>query len=87
MCIRDSVEAAANEGNHQAAAALDAFYYRVAKYIGAYTAAMNGVDAAVSYTHLDVYKRQPVTIPDGIQALYLTYRGNGNAALRSFELS
>ena len=38
------VEAAANEGNHQAAAALDAFYYRVAKYIGAYTAAMNGVD-------------------------------------------
>ena len=39
------VEAAANGGNHQAAAALDAFYYRVAKYIGAYTAAMNGVDA------------------------------------------
>ena len=39
------VEAAANEGNHQAAAALDAFYYRVAKYIGAYTAAMNCVDA------------------------------------------
>ena len=39
------VEAAANEGNHQAAAALDAFYYRVAKYIGAYTAALNGVDA------------------------------------------
>ena len=38
------VEAAANEGNHQAAAALDAFYYRVAKYIGAYTAAMNGVE-------------------------------------------
>ena len=25
--------------------ALDAFIYRVAKYIGAYTAAMNGVDA------------------------------------------
>ena len=43
------VEAAANEGNHQAAAALDAFYYRVAKYIGAYTAAMNGVDV-VAFT-------------------------------------
>ena len=28
-----------------AAAALDAFYYSVAKYIGAYAAAMNGVDA------------------------------------------
>ena len=39
------VEAAANEGNHQAKVALDAFIYRVAKYVGAYTAAMNGVDA------------------------------------------
>lgn len=36
---------AADEGNHQAAAALDAFKYRVAKYVGAYAAAMNGVDA------------------------------------------
>lgn len=39
------IEAAANEGNKRAQAALDAFYYRVAKYIGAYAAAMNGVDA------------------------------------------
>ena len=36
---------AADGGNHQAAAALDAFKYRVAKYVGAYAAAMNGVDA------------------------------------------
>lgn len=39
------VEAAAKEGNHLAEVALEAFRYRVAKYIGAYTAAMNGVDA------------------------------------------
>ncbi|MCD8369582.1 MAG: acetate kinase [Clostridiales bacterium] len=39
------VEAAAAEGNHKAEVALEAFAYRVAKYIGAYTAAMNGVDA------------------------------------------
>ena len=39
------VEKAASEGNHHAQVALDAFIYRVAKYIGAYTAAMNGVDA------------------------------------------
>jgi acetate kinase len=39
------VEKAAKEGNHMAAVALDAFRYRVAKYIGAYVAAMNGVDA------------------------------------------
>ncbi len=36
---------AADGGNHQAAAALDAFKYRTAKYVGAYAAAMNGVDA------------------------------------------
>ena len=36
---------AADEGNHKAEAALDAFRYRVAKYVGAYAAAMNGVDA------------------------------------------
>lgn len=36
---------AAEEGNKLAQLALDAFVYRVAKYIGAYTAAMNGVDA------------------------------------------
>ena len=39
------VEKAAAEGNHMAEVALDAFRYRVAKYIGAYAAAMNGVDA------------------------------------------
>ena len=39
------VENAAKEGNHMAEVALEAFRYRVAKYIGAYAAAMNGVDA------------------------------------------
>ncbi len=39
------VENAANAGKHMAKVALDAFRYRVAKYIGAYAAAMNGVDA------------------------------------------
>ena len=37
--------AAAAEGNERAALALKAFTYRVIKYIGAYAAAMNGVDA------------------------------------------
>lgn len=39
------LDKAASEGNELAKLALDAFVYRVAKYIGAYTAAMNGVDA------------------------------------------
>ena len=33
-----------HEGNEKAALALDAWAYRVAKYVGAYVAAMNGVD-------------------------------------------
>ena len=36
---------AANEGNEVAKVTLEAYAYRVAKYIGSYTAAMNGVDA------------------------------------------
>jgi len=39
------LEKAASEGNEKAKLTLDAFEYRVAKYIGAYVAAMNGVDA------------------------------------------
>lgn len=39
------IESAAEEGNVHASDALDIFHYTVAKYIGAYTAAMNGVDA------------------------------------------
>ena len=38
------LEAAAAEGNQNAIDAIDAYNYRVAKYIGAYAAAMQGVD-------------------------------------------
>ena len=44
--FRDLSEAAA-DGNEIAELALDVFAYRVAKYVGAYTAAMNGVDNIV----------------------------------------
>ena len=39
------LKAAADEGNERAQLALKAYTYRVVKYIGAYAAAMNGVDA------------------------------------------
>ena len=39
------LEAAAKAGNKLAQTAFDVFVYRVAKYIGSYVAAMNGVDA------------------------------------------
>ncbi|MDD6660652.1 MAG: acetate kinase [Lachnospiraceae bacterium] len=39
------LEEAMDNGNEAAALAIDAFCYRVAKYVGSYVAAMNGVDA------------------------------------------
>ena len=41
------IENAAAEGNHRAQLALEMFRYSVLKYIGAYAAAMNGVDMIV----------------------------------------
>ena len=41
------LEEAANNGNERAQLALDTFCYKVKKYIGAYAAAMGGVDAVV----------------------------------------
>lgn len=38
------VTAAANDGNERARLALDIYFYRIKKYIGAYAAAMGGVD-------------------------------------------
>ena len=44
--FRDLVQAS-ESGNDQAKHALEAYAYRVGKYIGAYAAAMNGVDVVV----------------------------------------
>ena len=44
--MRD-VENAAQEGNSRAQLALDMYFYRIKKYIGAYAAAMGGVDIIV----------------------------------------
>ena len=41
------IEAAIELGNERAKVALDMFHYRVARYIGSYAAAMNGLDAVV----------------------------------------
>jgi acetate kinase len=44
--MRD-IESSANSGDAKAELALEIFCYRITKYIGAYTAAMGGVDAVV----------------------------------------
>ena len=41
------IEAAIEKGDERAKVALDMFHYRVARYIGSYAAAMNGLDAVV----------------------------------------
>ncbi len=41
------IESAFKDGNERAGIALDVFHYKVAKYIGEYAIAMNGVDAIV----------------------------------------
>ena len=41
------ISAAASNGNHQALRAIQAFCYRIKKYIGAYVAALDGVDVLV----------------------------------------
>ncbi len=45
--MRDIENAAWKEGNKRAQLALDMYYYRIRKYIGAYAAAMSGVDLIV----------------------------------------
>jgi acetate kinase len=44
--MRD-IETAAAEGNHRAQISLDIYHYRIKKYVGAYAAAMGGVDVVI----------------------------------------
>lgn len=70
--MRD-IENAANTGNHRAQLALEMFAYRAKKYIGAYTAAMGGVDLIV-FTG-GIGENDPETrkrILDGLQFLGIT---------------
>ncbi|NLW89916.1 MAG: family 43 glycosylhydrolase [Clostridiaceae bacterium] len=51
--------------------------------------AMNGeVLAGINIHNTNVWETSgsPISLPDGVHEIYLTYRGGGNAALKSFEL-
>ena len=41
----------------------------------------------VQYTNVWEEYSAPVSFPEGVCAIYLTYRGGGNASLLSFELA
>lgn len=45
--MRDIEDAAWNKGSKKAAIALEMYYYRIKKYIGAYTAALGGLDLLI----------------------------------------
>lgn len=70
--FRDLGEAA-DSGNKQAKTALETYAYRVAKYIGAYVAAMNGVDAITFTAGVGENNITARAMIGG----YLTYLGTG----------
>ena len=83
--IRD-VEAAAKEGNERAKLALQMYAYRIKKYIGAYAAAMGGVDVIVWTA--GVGENQTGTRAEaceGLEFLGLEIDREKNAAVRSRE--
>ena len=83
--MRD-VEAAAKEGNERAKLALQMYAYRIKKYIGAYAAAMGGVDVIVWTA--GVGENQTGTRADaceGLDFLGIEIDREKNAAVRSRE--
>jgi len=65
------LEEEVEKGNQRAIMTMDVFEYRVAKYIGSYAAAMNGIDAVVFTAGLGENNRQ---VRSGICS-YLSYLG------------
>jgi acetate kinase len=83
--MRDVQREAAN-GNEKAALAIDAFCYRVRKYIGMYLAAMNGADAliftgGIGENAAEIRSR----ICDGLDNLGIVLDPQANAAARRDE--
>lgn len=88
--FRDVRKAAEEENNERAAIALDAYRYRVAKYIGSYTAAMNGVDA-ITFTagvgENDVKMRAEICEYLGYLGVELDAEKNKEAFGKEMEIS
>ena len=72
------IENAANEGNKRAETALESFVYRVAKYVGAYAAAMGGVDA-IAFTAGENDKITRKKVCDYLGFLGITIDDEANA--------
>ena len=84
--MRD-IEDAISKGNERAKLALEMFEYRLLKYIGAYTAALNGVDVIV-FTG-GIGENQTITreyICEGLNYLGVKYDKELNAKTRGEEI-
>ncbi len=84
--MRD-IEKAAVEGNQRAKVALQMYRYRVIKYIGAYAAAMNGLDTIIFTGGIgenDYETRSEIL--DNLSFLGLEYDKNLNHGLRAKEV-
>ena len=80
------LEQAAEAGNDRAQLALDMFHYRVRKYIGAYAAAMGGVDIIVFAGGIGENGDQTrEAICSGFEYMGLEFDANANNGLRSKE--
>ena len=84
------VREAADAGNERAIMALDAYRYRVAKYIGSYTAAMNGVDA-ITFTagvgENDTQMREEICEYLGYLGVKIDSEKNAQARGKEVEIS
>ena len=83
--MRD-VEKAATEGNKRAQLALDMFYYRIKKYIGAYAGAMGGVDVIIFTGGIgenDVAGRE--IIMEGFEYMGVNFSKEANHGMRGKE--
>ena len=83
--MRD-VEAAAKEGNERAKLALQMYAYRIKKYIGAYAAAMGGVDVIVWTAGVgEIQTGTRADACEGLEFLGIEIDREKNAAVRSRE--
>ncbi len=84
--MRD-IEAAIAAGNERAKLALDMFEYRLLKYIGAYTAALNGVDVLVFTGGIGENQAQTRDyICRGLEYLGVKYNAELNSKTRGEEI-
>jgi acetate kinase len=77
---------AADEGNHRALLALKAYCYRVRKYIGAYVAAMGGLDAVIFTGGIGQGSAEVRALAvQGLECMGLALDGQRNREARGFD--